>query len=132
LDWKGKAMMSGEEIEALSQSMEGPFPYKDCRWLIDTLQIPPDSFIIPDLDVYLSDIEGYSSWASRLVQRPRPELESARAYLSKNCFQRYPSLEIIRGHIDEEHTPELHRYLKVAETLRVALVELLTETLRNN
>ena len=123
-------MKVGEQIEALyKSSFEGPFPYKDCRWLANELQKPNEG-LIPDLDLFFGDIAGYSSRATRLGRRSCEELTRAQEILSKDLYQRFPNLEVYRCIIDSEHTPELHRRMEVAEKLRLALLQLMPEILK--
>ena len=123
-------MKVGEQIEALyKSSFEGPFPYKDCRWLANELQKPIED-LIPELDLYFGDIAGYGSRATRLGRRSCEELKRAQEILSKDLYQRFPDLEAYRCLVNSEHTPELHSLMEVAEKLRLALLQFVPEILK--
>ena len=119
--------MTPEEIEGLySLSFKGPFPYRDCYWLAETVK-RPDSELIPELDSYFADIAGYASSASRLHNRTPEELQRARRILSRDLYERFPDPHVFRSYISEESTPELYRTIELAGRMRLALLGLLGE-----
>lgn len=113
-----------EQIEALNRaSFGGPFPYQDCRHLTHQVKTPDDEFV-PCLDLYFGDIEGLSSSPSRLWHLSRERLLEMERLVSRSFFERYPHLEPYRPYISSENTPELQRYMVVAEELRALLLRL--------
>jgi hypothetical protein len=115
----------GQQVESLYQSrFRWPFPYRDCRLVarqcgVDTADL------IPELDTFFAEIAGFSSSATKLSQRPVESLRRAQFWMSRDFFERHPSLAVCRDHIDEEHTPDLWRQMRVAEELRCSLLRLL-------
>ena len=120
-------MKTGEQIEALYNSaFEGEFPYEDCR-AISRLMGRDSGDLIPELDWYFDNISGYSSSASRLLDRSPEELGHAVRVLSKDFFQYFPEEEAYRILIDPAHAPRLHKQMRASEELRVQLLGLLRE-----
>lgn len=117
--------MTGKQIEDLYNSQFlGPFPYEDCKRLAAAAKTPTGD-LIPELDMYFSNIAGYSSSASRLMTRPESDLKRAKNSLASDLFETYPPLEHCRGFITSERTPGLYQKMQVAEELRLALMKLL-------
>jgi hypothetical protein len=119
-------MMTGTEIEELYHSYfdEGPFPYEDCFALAKRKDIPSSDFI-PELDWYIFNIAGYSSWASKLVNRPIEERQKAKKLLEKNFYEYFPDLARLESMITQDQTPTLFELMKQTEIARLALLELL-------
>jgi hypothetical protein len=118
---------TGRQIEELYRTtFVGPFPYDDCFFLADSSGIPRED-LIPELDMYFSEIAGYSSSATRLLSRSSVDLETARKTLKRGFFQRFPDLHWIQERINERDTPILFKQLKVAEELRSMLIQVLQE-----
>lgn len=118
-------MNTGSNLEELyKSSFKGPFPYRDCFFLADQLGLARED-LIPELDLFFAQIAGYSSSASSLAKRKPSELATARSVLSKQFFQRFPQLEVYESHINQIETPDLFRYMLVAEELRIGLLDIL-------
>jgi hypothetical protein len=77
--------MTPIEIEQKYRTeLSGPFPYKDCRSILRDVGKGTkitSADLIPDLDVYLADVAGFASSASRLQLRPVEELRKAFPYI---------------------------------------------------
>jgi hypothetical protein len=122
--------MTGIQIERLYTSrLAGPFPYAECRWLVDQEE-QRDSGLVPELDHYFSSIAGYSSSASRLMERSSEALRTARNTLAKDCFEMYPDLQRYKNLITPEQTPVLYDWIRITEQLRLGLLGIL-ETVAN-
>jgi len=118
-------MLNASEIEAVFESsLREPFPCEDCHRLCDAAQMSPGD-LIPSLDWYFSMLAGYSSSATRLVNRTPEELATARELLSKDFFQHFPELEHCRLSINSQNTPVLEKDMRSNELARLALLDLL-------
>ncbi len=118
--------MTGTEIEELYRSHlgKGPFPYKDCYALQKRKDIPTSDFI-PELDYYFGNIAGYSSWASRLIDKSIEERQKAKKILEKNFYEYFPDLARLENMITKDQTPKLFELMQQTEIARLALLELL-------
>lgn len=112
------AILRQYEEEGLS-----PFPYDDCRVLLDGLGDDYEGFI-PDLDVWCSSIAGYSSWGKRIVRWPEQKLRKARGLMSVGFFEEHPEYATLGRHITSETTPDLFDELRLYEGLRLRLLDL--------
>src|SRR5271157_1511150 len=119
-------MMTGIEIEELYRSYfgESPFPYEDCFALAKRNDIPTSDFI-PELDWYIFNIAGYSSWASRLIDKPIEERQKAKKTLEKNFFEYFPALARLESMITQDQTPILYELMQQTEIARLGLLELI-------
>jgi hypothetical protein len=121
-----KRLKLAEELEAIYRdSLGGPFPYRDCRWLADRAGFL-DGDLIPEFDYYFATVAGYGSSATRLFDRSPADLLSAKMMLAKDFFERHPNLEVCRLLIDPECVPDLSRQMAATEKFRVGLLELLS------
>lgn len=101
-----------------------PFPYADCRHVM--AQVGEfDEGLIPDLDLYFSNVAGYCSWGKRLQRMPRPELLAARATLTRSFFEKHPEYLPLTALINEADTPTLFGDLKLHEELRNRLLAII-------
>jgi hypothetical protein len=122
---------AGEQIEMLYRSeFGGGFPYHDCYLLADSMGLPRED-LIPELDLYFSQIAGYVSSASRLGSRSPAEIEKALQVLGKDFFQVFPHLQFLQDRINEEETPDLFRRMRAVEEMRSRLLHLLAGFIAN-
>jgi hypothetical protein len=119
-------MMTGTEIEELYRSYfrEGLFPYDDCFALAKRNDISTSDFI-PELDWYIFNIAGYSSWASKLADRHIEEQQKAKKILERNFYEYFPALTRLKCMITQDQTPTLFELMQHTEIARLALLELL-------
>jgi hypothetical protein len=120
-----------EENGEWQQEAEGPFPYTDCRFLIQEFeQMTTD--LIPDLDLWMSDIAGVASWGRRLMKLPTSELRKFRNTISLKFLEEYPQYNTIFFHgMNSEHTPDLAEDMDNYERMRSALCEVMDEMLKS-
>jgi len=125
--------MTPSEIEMATNSelRNGPFPYDDCRWLLQHKGANDD--LIPDLDMYFSTITGFGTSVSRLQQR-RPEmlrkqLHDCRSYLGLGFFERHAQHRHLEPDISDINTPKLSKQIAAANQIRIALLPILDELL---
>jgi hypothetical protein len=52
-----------------TEELRTPFPYEDCRRVMEEAGMKGAS-LIPDLDLYLSDLAGYASWGKKILDWP--------------------------------------------------------------
>ncbi len=103
----------------------GPFPYDDCRYL---LQNNDERFedLIPDLDTYFWGIARCCSSPWKLLKLSKEQLREIQGSLTTTFFEEYPQYRLLERQIDEVNTPDLHENLALYEKMRVMLLELLS------
>jgi len=74
-------------------------------------------------------IDGYSSTARRLSQRPQAELCAALPKLERTFFEVFPKYRAASDHITDNVTPSLFHQLEVADRLRLGLVAFISDLL---
>ena len=84
------------------------------------------------LDLYFSNIAGFSSTASRLSDRRIEQIQTYRPFLQFNFFERFPKHKPLETSVNETDTPLLARRLHFANLLRVELLPLLDAMLQKN
>lgn len=107
------------------QGFRGPFPYADCRKLLRQDAELYES-LIPDLDLYFSDIAGYCSDVKRISQWSDERLGEAEKTIRRSFFERHQQYEPLKLEITESNTPDLHKRLALCERLRIKFLELLS------
>ena len=116
--------MTPTDIETLTRDeLYGKFPYEDCHWLRNNTAAGEE--LIPDLDIYFSDIAGFSSSASRLAERHIEQLEAYWPSMQLNFFEKFPQHKPLQEKINETDTPTLARELRSAEIVRLELLPLI-------
>jgi hypothetical protein len=106
-----------------------PFPYEGCRWLRGEFDGELDN-LIPDLDMWLLDITGFSSRGKRLLNLPEEKVSHARGIMSLSFFDKYPEYAWLERHITESDTPDLYEKINLYEGMRRMLVTLFDLLLR--
>jgi hypothetical protein len=124
----GEAHLKAEElaVEAARISSEEdrfPFPYDDCRRLRreDSGEF---EVLIPDLDMWCSDIAGYCSWGKKILSWPEEKVLQARGHMSLSFFDKHPEYSLLERLITEANTPDLFEDLQLYERMRKKLLEL--------
>jgi hypothetical protein len=115
-------------LHTYEEEFRMPFPYADCRKL---RREGGDRYegLIPDLDMYFSDIAGYCSWGKRILKWPKEKVLEVRERLSKSFFEKHPQYKPLEAMITESNTPSLYTRLIACEKLRLKLLEILTRLL---
>ena len=116
-----------EKLAALEEADVCPFPYADCRKLQRDAKY---AALVPDLDVYLSDLAGHRSWGKRILQWSDDKIAEVAGWLSKSFFEQFPVYAQLEWKIRPSVVPELHALLARAEKTRLTLLELLEEIRR--
>jgi hypothetical protein len=77
----------------------GAFPYSPCR---EVLQDAPPEFLglVPDLDMWQSDIAELCSVGKRWLERSNEDVATAIDQLSKDLYDRFPVYAGLRGRIE--------------------------------
>jgi len=114
-----------KRLAVINDLDKGPFPYDDCRKLVDGN--PQYRELIPDLDVYFSEIAGYASAGQRLLRWSRERAEQVRCRLMASFFARFPRYESLKSRITMESTPGLFIALERSDDKRALLAELLDQ-----
>lgn len=121
--------MTGVGLEELAdrlarfhqETRSTPFPYEGCRRLLrETPGAHED--LIPDLDLYFSNIAGYCSWGRRILKWPKEKREEAKNGLSLSFVEKYPKYTPLMVRITETSTPDLFREMMLHENIRKELL----------
>lgn len=116
------------EITALySEIASEAFPYEDCRRLLSNVTESAVEHLIPDLDLYLSNVASHAIGIDRVLKWAPDRAAESLTKLSRSFFEMHPQYELLHGLITPEATPLLHRYLRVTEELRHRLLDVLRE-----
>ncbi len=90
-----------------------------------------NSALIPDLDLYLSDLAGYASWGKKILDWPKEKMMEAQAKLAKTFFELHPQYLSLAPLITETKTPALASQMALYEKLRIEILDLLSGLLSN-
>ena len=113
-----------DEIEALMLKVAGPFPYADCRYVLE--QVGSDDWmLVSHLDTFFMTIAGYCSSADRMERWAPIRLQNARQGTIYAFFDEHPHYQRLQWLINERDTPRLHAQLAGYDRMRVLLRELL-------
>jgi hypothetical protein len=116
------------DLDALHKLDTRAFPYADCRKL---QQIGSSySALIPDLDVYLSELAGYRGWGKRILKWPDDKIEEVHQRAGASFFDRFPAYAEQQAQITPTTVPDLYVTLDRANQTRAVLRELLAHLQR--
>jgi hypothetical protein len=120
-----------EEIREWEMEARGPFPYEDCRFLIQEFEQITTN-LIPDLDLWMSKIAGYAGSGRRLMRLSASELRQIQDSISLRFLDELPQYSTIALFgLNSKHTPELAEVLDDYERMRSALCEVIDEMLKS-
>lgn len=114
-----------ELLPLYKEVRRAPFPYDGSRKLLRAEGARYDG-LIPDLDMYFSDIAGYCSWGSRILRWQSEKVEEAKERLKQSFFEKHPEYRPLESLITESSTPDLHTSLTVHEAMRKKLLRILS------
>jgi len=110
-------------FKAFNEEMMRPFPYSGARKLRhDDGGIYEG--LIPDLDLFASQIAGYCSWGKGILKWSEEKVDEAERTIGKSFFDKHPKYKPLEPLITEENTPDLHAWLTLQERIRSRLLEL--------
>jgi hypothetical protein len=118
-----------EIAQTYNEQDRSPFPYEGCRWLRREFDGELEN-LIPDLDMWLSDIAGFSGQGKRLLNLPEEKVSHARGIMSLSFFEKHPEYAWLERHITESDTPDLYEKINLYERMRRMLVALFDLMLR--
>jgi hypothetical protein len=116
-----------QEIEdTYSREMGRRFPNADCQTLVwfaggDIAEV------VTELDLYCSTLAGYASSATTLRLRSPKELLAAKCFLIEDLFEYSPALAQYRHLVEVCDVPELREMVRVYESVRIKLREVLSQ-----
>lgn len=120
------------QILALSERLEGAFPYEDCFLLLDQIRgIRPlrDSKryedLTSDLDGYLYLVGSHARGVKKLTEWPVSELTISQNLLKLSFFQTHRRYREIEWMINEINTPKLSSMLTASNELRMMLQKMI-------
>ena len=114
-----------ELLPLYEEARREPFPYDGCRKLLREGSGRYEG-LIPDLDMYLSDIAGYCSSGSRILRWQGAKIKEAEERLKQSFFERHPQYQPLESLITETDTPDLYTCLAVHEAVRKKLLKVLS------
>jgi YxiJ-like protein len=112
-------------LRRLEEKRQHPFPYDGCRKILRESDNRYEN-LIPDLDIYFSDIAGYCSWGKKILDWPKEKIQEAKERLEEDFFEKYPKYKPLEPMLTETNVPDLHAELALYETMRTKLLQLLT------
>ena len=110
------------------EKLMAPFPYADCRHVRAQAGEQTEG-LIPDLDLYFSDVAGYCSRGKRFLRLSKDELLAARKILARSFFEKHSEYLSLSAFINETDTPTLFADLKLHDELRVRLLAIISTLL---
>jgi hypothetical protein len=113
------------ELRRIDAADGGAFPYEECRMLQRISGA--DASLIPDLDVYLSEIAGYRTWGKRIASWPDEKIADVEWRITLSFFDRFPAHSELRDSIESGDVPQLRSAIARADETRAVLRELLHE-----
>jgi len=120
---------SADELHRLyKEELRKPFPHEDCRRVMEESGMK-DMALIPELDIYRSDLAGYASWGKKILDWPRERMLEARARVEKSFFELHPKYLPLAQLITDVKTPDLASQMALYEKLRIEMLDLLSRLL---
>lgn len=130
---------AAKEAEALALNLEKmfdahirPFPYDDIWHIQKTLTSRKKATrraiakgFVADLDMYLFDIAGCSSWGRKALTWDGETRRLFARLMSREFFEQHPEYLLVRRWITDTNTPELFRDFALHEEMRVSVLALL-------
>ena len=122
-------------IMSLSEGLNKPFPYTDCRKVLqDQFEATPKlekryHDLIPDLSTYFSDIYSHASGVNYILDWPSNRMVESQNFLKRSFFEAYPKYKSVEWRINQLNTPVLYQEIGVSNQLRSLLRELLSQLL---
>ena len=113
------------ELDALTKSSVGPFPYAGCRRLKAAVRTRHEA-LIPDLDSYLSELAGYRTWGKRILQWPDEKFKAVEARLQDSFFDRFPAYDKLKPVLASSDAADVDIALQNADRTRTIWAELLS------
>jgi len=117
--------------ERYREALRHKFPHDDFRRLC-TLYPQTERFlrqgVVPDLDMYLSFIAGYSCSATQLGRRPAEEIRTAIPKLRLSFFEAHPQYRELEPLIEPNQFAELYWKLRRADEFRRDLLIIMEGT----
>lgn len=116
-----------EELLKLYHEDRGkPFPYSDAKKLRKHSGEAYEG-LIPDLDLFSSEIAGYCSWGKGILKWSRDKVAEAQQTIGRSFFDRFPQYKPLEPLITQENVPDLYASLRLHEEVRVMLLDLFTQ-----
>jgi len=117
-----------KELGSYGAKAVRPFPYSDCRKLIDSLTLQERNHFqdfTADLNTFDMAVSGPISWDTKILDWPQERVERVYKYVEKNFFQRFPRYKIVKRLINRTDTPNLFEDIRTHNKIRKILLKLL-------
>lgn len=116
----------------MSQEDQGPFPYEDCRKLLQEVGNKLYGDLVPDLNTYFYEIYSYSAGAKNLVTWSNEELAQSRKLFHKSFFDRYPQYAALQPIINQDNVPALAQRMSLYNQMRLSLTKFIKVLIDNH
>jgi hypothetical protein len=114
------------ELKMLRESDHGPFPYEGCRWLRSAIADRHDG-LVPDLDMYFSEIAGYRSWGKKILTWSDEKIATVESRTARSFFGRFPAYAGLKPLLQVAEASDVRLALQNADRTREVLLQLLGE-----
>lgn len=116
------------QLEAYRKKTVRPFPYSDCRKLIDSLPLQEKKRFedfTANLNTFDMAVSGPISWGKRISDWPQERVKRVYNYLQKPFFQRFPQYKVVKRLITRTNAPDLFADIRIHNEVRKILLKLL-------
>jgi hypothetical protein len=120
------ANKNAEMLHQMSQEDQGPFPYEDCRKILQESGNALYDDLIPDLSAYFYEIYSHSSGAKNLLSWSNIELVRSQKTFRKSFFRRHPKYAPLELMINQDNTPVLAQRMSLYDQIRLGLIKFIT------
>jgi hypothetical protein len=124
------------EIAELTVQVEGPFPYQDCRLLLQQVRDEASGTkqglknLIPDLNAYFYLVDDHATGTKYVEMWDGGRLAQSRKLLNRSFFQVHTKYRTLEWRINQLNTPELYREMAVRDQLRLLMVAFIDHLLQ--
>ena len=124
-----------KQITMLSGELRKPFPYADCRKVLqEAFKANPKQEkryhdLIPDLSTYFSDVHSHAAGVAYILEWPSDRIVQSQDFLKRAFFEAYSTYKPIEWRINQLSTPILYQEIAASNQLRNLLRELLSQLL---
>lgn len=120
-----------DELSKFSNVLNAPFPYPGCKELLN-MEGEKIENLIPDLDLYFSNIAGYYSSIKRVSKWPHEKIAEASKHLDQTFFEKHPEYRYLEFINHSKEIQNLFNYISIYERIRITLQSIFTHLLLNS
>ena len=116
--------IASELVQLYDQDCRNPFPYQDCRTLLEGTDDRMAGFI-PDLALHFAEIAGFALGAKRLDRWDKEKVTNAQRALVRSFFEKHPEYQELEARITPADTPDLYADMALHEKMRIEVLHLI-------